>query len=432
MFDWSKSRWFAFAAMLALASGSGLGCATDTTDDGGVSEEEGGASVDDIVNGDTPERQTAVKRQSIGNCWLYATMSWVEGMHKRDTGEELNLSETYLTYWHWYEQIANSGRDALSTGGSFAVATNLIERYGMMKEGDFLPNEASMEMSAAQARAETYINQSLKSGKLSTRQARQDRDLVRTELNAAFGVDSKRVERMNRVFGRAVTRTLDMSYANRKPGYEVIRAKDFKVQVPNAETHTKDSVTLADAIGDGSRWSRSGKYAHQEISMPYNESQYRAFQQRIQRALHDGALPVMSWKVDFNALTNDSRFSLEELERRGPGIGGRQGGHMVVINDYQAKLADGTVLKAGEDVSAEQLEKALANDTSIEFFRVKNSWGAYRADRWSDAAIAGYHDLEWSYLKARIKDCPEDSTSASQCSDSYQAVMWDVALPPGY
>lgn len=432
MFDWSKSRWFAFAAMFALASGSGLGCAADTTDDGGVAEEEGGASVDDIVNGDTEAQQTAVKRQSIGNCWIYATLSWVEGMHKRDTGEDLNLSETYLTYWHWYEQIANSSRSELSTGGSYSVAISLIERYGLMKEGDFLPNEASLEMSAAQARAETYINNSLKSGKLASRDARQDRELVRSELNAAFGVDAKRVERMNRVFGRAVTRTVDKSYVSRRPGYEVIRAKDMKVQVPNAETHTKDSVTLADAIGEGSRWSRSGKYAFQEVSMPYNEAGYRAFQQRIQRALHDGAIPVISWKVDFNALSSDSRFSLAELERNGPGVGGRQGGHMVVINDYQARLADGTLLKAGEDATAEQLEQALANNTTIDFLRVKNSWGAYRADRWSEAAVAGYHDLEWTYLAARLKDCPEDSTNASQCSDSYQAALWDVVLPAGY
>lgn len=431
--DWLKSsRVFTFATMMALASGSGLGCAADEAGEGGTAEEEGGASTDDIVNGDTEAAQSKVKRQSIGNCWLYAVASWAEGMNKRAGGEELNISESYLTYWHWFEQIANSGyADEISTGGSYSVATGLIDRYGVMKEGDFLPNEANLEMSGAQARAESYINNSLKNGALKERDARRNRETVRSELNKAFGVDANRVERMNRVFGRAVTRTIDKSYLSRRPGYEVFRSKDIKAAVPNAETHESVTVTLQDAIGTGSTWSRSGEYAFQEVDFPYNSSGYRAFQQRVQRALHDGAIPVMSWKVDFNALTSASVFSKQELERIGPGINGRQGGHMVVINDYQAILGNGSKLLAGADATADKLEAALANDTKIEFFRVKNSWGADRPDRWSQAAVLGYHDLNWDYLVGPIPDCPEDATSASECSTGRQA-WWDVVLPKGY
>jgi len=434
--EWLKSargsRSFVFATMLALASGAGLGCAAEDGEEGGTAEEEGGASTDDITNGDTAERMTEVKRQSIGNCWLYAVASWAEGMNKRATGEDLNVSESYLTYWHWFEQIANGGSATeISTGGSYAVATGLIDRYGIMKEGDFLPNESSLEMSAAQARAETYINNSLKNGALKERDARRNRETVRAELNKAFGVDASRQERMNRVFGRAVTRTIDRSYLNRRPGYEVFRAKDVVTAIPNATTHQSVNVTLQDAIGTGSTWSRSGEYAHQEIDFPYSPSGYRAFQQRIQRALHDGAIPVMSWKVDFNALNSESVFSLQELARRGPGINGRQGGHMVVINDYDAVLADGTKLAAGTDATPAQLEAALATDTKINFFRVKNSWGADRPDRWQNAAVLGYHDLNWDYLVGPIKDCPEDATNASQCTGNAQ-VWWDVVLPQGY
>lgn len=434
--DWLKSthfsRSFAFAAMLALASGSGLGCAAESTDEGGTAEEEGGASTDDIVNGDTEAAQSKVKRQSIGNCWLYAVASWAEGMNKRAGGEELNISESYLTYWHWFEQIANSGyADEISTGGSYSVATGLIDRYGVMKEGDFLPNEATMEMSAAQARAESYMNNSLKNGALKERDARRNRETVRAELNVAFGLDARRIENMNRVFGRGVTRTVDRSYQSRRPGFQVIAARDIKAAVPNAETHELTIVTLRDAIGSGSTWSRSGEYAFQEIDFPRNASGYRAFQQRVQRALHDGAIPVMSWKVDFNALSAESVFSLEELAKNGPGINGRQGGHMVVINDYQATLGDGTKLLAGQDADATQLGQALAADTSIDFFRVKNSWGAARPDRWQQAAVLGYHDLDWDYLVGPIKNCPDDATSADQCTGNAQ-VWWDVVLPQGY
>lgn len=429
--EWLKSsRLFAFAAMLALASGTG--CSTEVDDGDTASDDEGGASTDDIVNGDTAEAQSKVKRQSIGNCWLYATASWVEGMNKRTGAEEMNISESYLTYWHWFEQIANGGSATeISTGGSYAVATGLIDRYGIMKEGDFLPGESTMEMSAAQARAETYINNSLKNGALKERSARQNRETVRAELNKAFGVDAKRQERMNRVFGRAVTRTIDKSYVSRRSGYEVIRAKDIPVSVPSATTHESTTITLKDAIGDGSTWSRSGEFAFQEIRFPYSASGYRAFQQRVQRALHDGAIPVMSWKVDFNALTNDSRFSLAELQKNGPGINGRQGGHMVVINDYQALLPNGQKLLAGVDATAEQREAALGNDVTIEFFRIKNSWGADRPDRWQNAAVLGYHDLEWSYLVGPIPDCDHDATSADQCTAGGKA-WWDVVLPQGY
>ena len=431
MLDSVKSaRLLAYAAMLALASSTG--CASDTTEGDTASEDEGGASTADIVNGDTEEAQSKVKRQSIGNCWLYATASWVEGMNKRAGGEEMNISESYLTYWHWFEQIANGGSATkLSTGGSYAVATGLIDRYGIMKEGDFLPNEATLEMSAAQARAQTYINDSLKSGALKDRAARQNRETVRVELNKAFGVDANRAERLNRVFGRAVTRTIDRSYVSRRPGNEVLRSKDIKAAVPNAETHEITNVTLKDAIGSGSNWSRQGKYAFQEIDFPYSPSGHREFQQRVQRALHDGAIPVMSWKVDFNALSNDSKFSLAELTRRGPGINGRQGGHMVVINDYQAVLPGGEKLLAGIDATPAQREAALANGTTIEFFRVKNSWGADRPDRWQSAAVQGYHDLEWTYLVGPIPECAEDATSAAQCTAGGKA-WWDVVLPPGY
>ena len=40
----------------------------------------------------TDVSHTVVKRQSIGNCWLYATVGWVESLRKRYNGEEQNIS----------------------------------------------------------------------------------------------------------------------------------------------------------------------------------------------------------------------------------------------------------------------------------------------------------------------------------------------------
>src|SRR5688500_4624151 len=81
---------------LLLASLSALVLGTASCTDASV------ARGDDDV---TEVPHTRVKDQSTNNCWLYATMGWVESLHLSATGEELDLSESYLTYWHWFDQI---------------------------------------------------------------------------------------------------------------------------------------------------------------------------------------------------------------------------------------------------------------------------------------------------------------------------------------
>jgi hypothetical protein len=413
-------RSLALASMMALASGA-QGCAA--TDEAGASEDEG-ASTDDVTKIDNSK----VKRQSIGNCWVYAVHSWVESLNKRATGTEVNLSESYMTYWHWFDEIANgSVGDELETGGSYDVAASLIERYGMIPEGEFISAEAEAEMSNTQKTALDAMNASLKSGALKDSAARRDRKLVRAELNKAFGLPADKVAMIDKVFGAGVSKTLDRSFKSRKTGTQVLRAKDIPVAVPNATTHQPVKATLQDAIGTGS-WSRSGPLAFQEVNYPGTDAERRAIQVRIQKALHDGAPIVISWAVDFNALTSTSQFSKAEVERRGPG---RQGGHMTIISDYQVKLQDGTVLKAGESsYSKAQLEKALEPAASVEFFRVKNSWGSIRPDRWETGN--GYHDLMIDYLNGPIKKCVEvnHTSDPNQCSP--QTPWWDLVLPAGY
>src|SRR5882724_6873820 len=143
----SLSRWFSVASMLAIATVSTVGCSSDTVSDASV-DDGSGSSSDDITSVD----ESAVKRQSIGNCWLYATASWLEALNKAATNQEKNTSESWLTYWHWYEQLAN-GRvfGEISTGGSYGTAANLIARYGITLEKDFIKTEAEAEMSARQS-----------------------------------------------------------------------------------------------------------------------------------------------------------------------------------------------------------------------------------------------------------------------------------------
>lgn len=383
--------------------------------------------------------QSKVERQSIGNCWIYATTGWAESVNKAATGEAMNLSQSYLTYWHWFDQIVTRRVGTISTGGSFNTALAIFDRYGMMVEGDFIPTEATAEMSARQAAALDALNLSLKSGVLSDPAKRADRAVVRAELDRVWRLDAEVVRLFNNVFGASVSRTLERSYTARRPP-SLLRANGARifvmrpVDVPAQAKQNGElvTVTLADVMGTSNGWSRSGTLAWREASYPSSPTSRRALQKRIQRALNDHQPVVMSWFVDFNALARDGSFSLEQLR----GGAGRQGGHMVVMHDYEVDGVPGYgTLKAGvNETRPEALEAALSDQATVKFFRVKNSWGTYRPDRWDDAPIPGYHDLYVTYLNGPIKKCgttPAGETDTSNCTTNTQP-WWDVVLPAGY
>jgi hypothetical protein len=425
-----KTRWISIASMLALASGAAMGCGVDAASDSASTDDGTGSSTDDITQVD----QTKVKRQSIGNCWLYATTSWLEALNKAATGEEKNTSESWLTYWHWYEQIANGRAGTeVSTGGSWGTAVDIILRYGVVMEKDFIAAEAESEMSNRQSTALDAMNRALKDGALKDPASRRDRKLVRKVLDDAWQLDDATRQRIDAVFGAGVEKTLDRAYVNTAPGNGVIRAKDFPAQLKDPTTGQMVKVTLADAIGKSNGWwgPREGKLAWNEATYPSDAAGRRAFLKRVQKALHDQMPVIMSWRVDFNALTQDSHFSLEELQRRGPG---RQGGHMTVMHDYEAtNVPQFGTLKAGQQATKEQMDAALSDQTQIVFIRVKNSWGGIRPDRWSEAAIPGYHDLDLKYLNGPIKQCPETHGTPDPATCTTNTVpFWDVVLPAGY
>ncbi len=428
----NKTRWLSLASVIALAVGSataGTGCTAEAAPDAESADGDEGVATDDITQVD----HTKVKRQSIGNCWLYATSSWLEALHKGATGEEANTSESWHTYWHWFEQLANGrARDEISTGGSYGTAADLVVRYGIMMEGDFISSEAEAEMSGRQSSALNAVNASLKDGPLKVAVASRDRKAIRAELDKAWGLTPETIANIDRVFGAGVTRTLDKSsYARgRATGAKIIEARKFAARVKDPQSGEFVQGTLADALGKSNGWwgPREGKFAWNEVNYPYDARGRREFWKRVQRALHDQQPVITSWKVDFNALTQGAHFSLEELQRRGPG---RQGGHMTVMHDYEADVPGIGLLKAGENATPEQMNAALDDATKISFIRVKNSWGSIRPDRWSEAAIAGYHDLDMAYLNGPIKECPEGVTDAARCS-SEVTPLWDVVLPAGY
>ena len=132
LLSWSRS--FLAASFLACAAFVS-GC-----DDTGSNSE----NITDV-------NQTDVERQSIGNCWLYATASWVESMHLTATGEEFDISQSYWTYWHWYGEILTMSGDELETGGFESTAFEIIRERGLMSEADFIKERAGFLLGFAAA-----------------------------------------------------------------------------------------------------------------------------------------------------------------------------------------------------------------------------------------------------------------------------------------
>ncbi|MBL8601133.1 MAG: hypothetical protein JNK72_04335 [Myxococcales bacterium] len=425
------SRWLALGLALTVSAPVFMGCAPDDMtagddDEGALAPQEDTTS-EEIAN----VLQSAVRRQSIGNCWIYATLGWVESMNKLRTGVETNYSESYVTFWDWFGKITNNSgvstettggttRRSIQTGGSWQLAVTLIRQRGMMKEGDFIADEATAEMSARQAAAERVINEALSDGgELATPEARRDGTRVFNVLVRAWNLNSSIATTMRNVFGNGGERRFD-GYSNRATSTRTRAVPPNRIQIRTQQlvnnSVTAVNATLADVLP-------GGQYAWRAADYPglWNTAGRPAAMRRMLRALNADAPVVVSWLVDFNALDNAGSFRLSQLQSAGRP--GRQGGHMTVLHDYQVRFSDGTVLAAGTPASPADRERALTG--TVEFLRVKNSWGVSRSDR---ASMQGYYDLHLDYLHGPIAW----SSESNPMSTRNEAPLNEMILPPGF
>jgi hypothetical protein len=410
---------------LAAAAGLALLAFAPGCDDGVETNAE---NVTDVAN-------SKVKNQSIGNCWIYATVGWAESLHLTHTGTELNLSESYVTYWHWFEEITGakeqvklgvlSANGEVETGGFFGIAVEIMLRYGVMDEGSFIPSEAEAQTSARQEQALAAINASLTSGKLKTEKARADKALVRAELDKAWKLTPEVSGKLDTAFGKSVFKTLYTTTKTLPAGIRYARS----LAIGKAKIDGKTvKLTLADAIGKAKAadnpYQRVGPHAWTEVYYPKGQKSRREFQSRAQQALHQRLPVVMSWFVDFNAMGDDGAF------RAAPETPGHQGGHMTVLEDYQADVPGFGTLEAGVLVTdPAALAAALDPAAKIEFFRVKNSWGTDLAPPDGSGEFRGYHDLYLPYLDGLITQCTEANGDPCGTKSSVYG-MTSLVLPP--
>jgi hypothetical protein len=410
----------AIALSLAGATVAASGCEGQTRDPEAIGQ------VQDAI---TDVQHTAVERQSIGNCWLYAQATWVESLHLAASGDEFDVSQSYWTYWHWFDQITGYMYDAeISTGGNQYTSNALIRDRGIMAELDFVPTDSESEMSSRQSSALNTINSELKSGRLADHEARQNGKLVREVMDEAWGLTDEVRQQLDSAFGEDGEGSL--RYGGSVEGTTIIDPTTLAVKYTERDGDEVFEVegSIIDAIGD---W-RVARY-------PSAPAERRALQIRVQRALHDRQPVVVTWNVDFNAMENgegELRGSFNSTTLANAGGPGSQGGHMTVLEDYEAVTEDLGLLKAGETLDPEneqdaaKLDAALADSTQVRFFRTKNSWGGDRPDRAFAPGFPGYHDLYIDYLDGPMAWCPSRE-SGEDCNGEAPGLR-DVMLPKGY
>lgn len=322
---------------------------------------------------------TQVKWQSIGNCWLYSALGWAESLVLASTGQELNLSETYLTYRHFERQLlSGEAVGEINTGGFWRESVRLMLEHGVLREGDFIADEADATFSKAQAQALEILNTSLREGVLARDRSPQT---VRAELDAAFGVKlsdvSRKIVRLDQIsLGQ------DASGNPRTLRSEILKWTETRWPINWSTYPAAESQLPLDVAGKLS-------------------SQQQELLGRVKRALNDGHPVIMNWWVDFHALDDSGIFDLENVRQRGPG---RQGYHSTVIEDYVVSGTDpstGRRFLVGEGEATPADKKLAELYGTIEYFVIKNSWGGdERPDRpsYSRFGVKGYSRLNANYL----------------------------------
>jgi hypothetical protein len=341
-----------------------------------------------------------VKEQTVGNCWIYATMGWIESLHLAHAHEELNLSESYITYLHWFVRLTSDRfvfdkKGEWNTGDFFGYGEEIVSRYGLMDESAFISTEANVDRSARQEAAEAAVKKELAAGgALATPEQRKDPANVREVLDRAFALPATVSSKLTRAFGADLSKT-------RGHGAK-ITASGFRDPAKIVVATTKDgaALTLDDAFGEldptrivsatRDRGERRGTYAWQRVSFGKTPAERAASTLRVKRALNAGFAVPIDWYPAWASMRDDDGSFHEPMNLA------REGGwHTSLVHDYQITLAGGAVIPVGAPVhDAATLDATLAPGATIDFLRFKNSWGRETGP----LAARGFTDATWPYL----------------------------------
>lgn len=354
----------------------------------------------DALSGIEP---SAVAKQTIGNCWAFATTAWVERLHTRAGGGTFDLSESYLTYLYVLDQL--QGRTRYSTlpvfeGANFEIARDLIARYGVRQQSAFAADGPTGTASSVQVRAMAATNAWLKAGGLGKLpQDRSARDAaLRLAMDGFWELAPVVRSDLDGAFGKDMARTLRSGSAPTFAAYRVLRPEDLSAALYKPGAGAPVVGTLADVVRAGPH-----QYAHVEVAPDITPLALRAHQKRVQRLLHQGIPVWMGWWMEPGAITMygyGGRFALDTYLRSGPRPD--HIGHATLLYDYEVTLPDGSTLAAGEKVTdSSKLAAALDARAAYRFWRVQNSWGTGMLPSFSRPS--GSYDLDNSYLSTKLR-----------------------------
>lgn len=408
----SWRRGWRLGLFLALTVPAVSGCATDEA----APIDESGEYVEPV----TDVNHTAVRNQSIGNCWSYAATGWAESLHRARTSQDINISESWITFWDWYGKITGgratqtAGRWEVPTGGWWDGAMTILKARGVVYENEFIPEEAEAARSTRQSDALRAINLALnEGGALATTTARRDPALVLQTLFTAWQLSPAVQAEITRVFGARGATTLPASRTTADGFFRPVSSIAIRTSSYRNGRGQQVDGTLADVIG-------YGRFAWRSASYSTSATSRATFQQRVIRALNDNQPVLISWLVDFNAMSSTGVFQLSNLTTPG-----RQGGHLTSMEDYQVVVRQPgqpeRTLRAGE-LASEADQDLAARYGTLEFIRIKNSWGTVR-DPSGTGLFGGYTDLHMTYLNGPI------TWTADM---SMRTPLSSVILPPGY
>ena len=416
--------------------GAVIGCTASTEDPRATTEDP---LVDIPVSSIRDQKET-------GNCWLYATTSWVEGVELAALREKAHattvaapppLSISYFDYWDWYTTITHGGitssvaktirEDELDAGGSWGAAAELIAKRGLVRAADFdggtgILKDADLTNAALDAMATSLLT-----GPLATKAARKDGTLVRHELDKAFGLSTAMKNALTAAFG-----------ADGKHGFDdgtaisssiVVSPTELEVLAPRAGAPT-EIRPLIDLIGKrasgGDPDQRTGPYAWSVVPYTHHTAvATRAYFKRIQLALHAGVPVPNSWFIADNG--DPDGIGAYKSVPAVPAGATDSVDHETLIVDYEITDVPGFgTLHAGVDATAAQRTAALDDNAKIVFFRVKDSY----ATRVVNKKRVTMNDLYVDYLTGSVRVCPVGAPTSPKCHNVIP--LEDVTLPPGF
>jgi hypothetical protein len=379
----------------------------------------------------TSVKDTRPKEQTIGNCWIYATLGWVESMHLAHSGESLDLSESYLTYLHAFTRITNDEfvydvRGEWNTGDFFGEGAELIARYGLMDQAAFVSVEKDVDRSTRQKTANDVVTAALKTdGELASKEARRDPKKVRAVLDRAWALPPAISEMMSRTFGADLDKTRAKGAELPKDGFHdpakmiVAKAKDGHEITLDEAMGELDPARPVSSVRD--RKERRGPYAWQRVEMDEPSARDAAIL-RLKKTLNAGFSVPIDWFPAWASMREP------EGSFHAP-VRGEGGWHASLVSDYEIDVPGHGVLPAGTPVTDEALlEKTLSKDAEMKFLRLKNSWGR----EIGPLAARGYTDAMWSYLtweweRARIDYDEKKETGIAISAFVLPPASWEGA-----